>query len=119
MHDTTFAYARHKWAESLSQGKQAAAMDPRLMGALLGGGAGLLTASMSGRRDEHGRKDRPWLRNLLLGSLLGTGAGAWVHGNPGLMHGAQRSFENAGNSLQELAYQGRDKLKEFWNQPSQ
>lgn len=60
-------YSFDRYIESLPLEKQAlmGGMDPRLLGALVGGGLGLGTAALSGN------KKKPWLRNLLIGAGLG------------------------------------------------
>lgn len=50
-------------------------LDPRIVGALLGGAGGLGLAALSSRKDEEGNSDKPWLRNLLIGAGLGGLAG--------------------------------------------
>ena len=60
-------YSYDRYIESLPPEKQAfmSGMSAPLMGGLIGGGLGLGAAALSGK------KNKPWLRNLLIGAGLG------------------------------------------------
>lgn len=66
-------YSYLRYQDGISRDKQAAekqALHPLAIAALAGGTLGLGSAAFSGRRDRDGNKDRPWIRNALIGAGL-------------------------------------------------
>lgn len=116
-------YAYLRYAEGITLNKQASSvlLDPRVLGALAGGAVGLGTAALSGRRDEEGNKDKPWLRNALIGAGLGgllghfgfsggeQASGLSLPGNEELPEaGGSLSINNTDPAAKELALSKTD-----------